>query len=87
MLSFIIAAIATPPDVVSQLALAVPMCLLYELGLWVARLIAPKSEENADAGESAERLPAQTRNEALPSCPGQIGASGLRQKQEQIQGL
>lgn len=60
VLSFIIAAIATPPDVVSQLALAVPMCLLYELGLWVARLIAPKSEENADAGESAERLPAQT---------------------------
>jgi sec-independent protein translocase protein TatC len=24
----------TPPDVISQLALAVPMCLLYELGIW-----------------------------------------------------
>ena len=31
-----IAAIVTPPDVVSQLALAIPMCLLFELGLLLA---------------------------------------------------
>ncbi len=36
VLAFIIAAIVTPPDVVSQLALAVPMCLLYEVGIWAA---------------------------------------------------
>jgi sec-independent protein translocase protein TatC len=29
-LAFIVAAVITPPDVVSQLALAIPMCLLYE---------------------------------------------------------
>jgi len=34
--AFVIAAIVTPPDVVSQLALAIPMCLLYELGLLAA---------------------------------------------------
>jgi sec-independent protein translocase protein TatC len=34
--AFVVAAIVTPPDVVSQLALALPMCLLYELGLLVA---------------------------------------------------
>ncbi|MES2758823.1 MAG: twin-arginine translocase subunit TatC [Pseudomonadota bacterium] len=34
--AFVIAAIVTPPDVVSQLALALPMCLLFELGLMVA---------------------------------------------------
>ena len=34
--AFVIAAIVTPPDVVSQLALAIPMCLLFELGLLVA---------------------------------------------------
>ncbi len=34
--AFVIAAIVTPPDVVSQLALAIPMCLLYELGLLMA---------------------------------------------------
>ena len=30
---FIIAAVVTPPDVVSQIALAVPMCILYEVGI------------------------------------------------------
>jgi sec-independent protein translocase protein TatC len=34
--AFVIAAIVTPPDVVSQLALAVPMWLLFELGLLLA---------------------------------------------------
>jgi sec-independent protein translocase protein TatC len=34
--AFVIAAIVTPPDAVSQLALAVPMCLLFELGLLLA---------------------------------------------------
>jgi sec-independent protein translocase protein TatC len=34
--AFVIAAVVTPPDIVSQLALALPMCLLFELGLLVA---------------------------------------------------
>ncbi len=37
VLAFIIAAVLTPPDVVSQLALAIPMCLLYEVGIWAAK--------------------------------------------------
>ena len=37
VVAFIIAAIVTPPDVISQLALAVPMCLLYELGIWASQ--------------------------------------------------
>ena len=36
VVAFIIAAIITPPDVVSQLALAIPMCFLYELGILAA---------------------------------------------------
>ncbi len=36
--AFVLAAIVTPPDIVSQLALAIPMCLLYELGLWFSPL-------------------------------------------------
>lgn len=34
--AFVVAAIVTPPDVVSQLALAVPMWMLFELGLFIA---------------------------------------------------
>lgn len=37
---FAIAAVITPPDVVSQLMLAVPMCLLYEAGIVASRLLA-----------------------------------------------
>ena len=38
VLAFIVAAIVTPPDVVSQLALAIPMCILYEVGIWAAQV-------------------------------------------------
>lgn len=39
---FILAAIITPPDVVSQLLLAIPMCLLYEIGIIAGALLRPK---------------------------------------------
>jgi sec-independent protein translocase protein TatC len=50
VLAFIVAAVITPPDVVSQLALAVPMCLLYEIGIWAAQIFlkntkAPEEEQ------------------------------------------
>ncbi|MFC3110605.1 twin-arginine translocase subunit TatC [Undibacterium arcticum] len=38
--AFVIAAVVTPPDVVSQFSLAVPMCLLYEIGLLLAPIFA-----------------------------------------------
>lgn len=38
--AFVIAAIVTPPDVMSQLFLAIPLCLLYEIGLLLAPLFA-----------------------------------------------
>lgn len=36
---FIVAAVITPPDVISQLLLAIPMCLLYEAGILAAKLV------------------------------------------------
>jgi sec-independent protein translocase protein TatC len=41
--SFIVAAVVTPPDVLSQLLLAVPLCLLYEAGIIVAALMTRSS--------------------------------------------
>ncbi|ADU98663.1 twin-arginine translocase subunit TatC [Alicycliphilus denitrificans] len=51
--AFVIAAIVTPPDVVSQLALAVPMCLLYEIGIWAAQLFIRNTQAPEDTQESA----------------------------------
>jgi sec-independent protein translocase protein TatC len=49
--AFVIGAIFTPPDVVSQLLLALPLWLLYELGIVLARLIgtAPKPAGEVEA--------------------------------------
>jgi sec-independent protein translocase protein TatC len=49
VLAFIIAAVITPPDVVSQLALAIPMCLLYEAGIWAAQLFIRHTKAPEDA--------------------------------------
>jgi sec-independent protein translocase protein TatC len=48
VLAFIIAAIVTPPDVVSQLALAIPMCLLYEIGIWAAQIFIKHTQAPVD---------------------------------------
>lgn len=48
---FVLAAIITPPDVISQLLLAIPMCLLYEAGIVAARMLARREEGDADARE------------------------------------
>ena len=48
VLAFVIAAVVTPPDVVSQLALAIPMCLLYELGIWAAQIFIKHTQAPAE---------------------------------------
>jgi sec-independent protein translocase protein TatC len=57
VVAFVIAAVVTPPDVISQLALAIPMCLLYEVGIWAAKIFvkhtkAPEEETAHDAPTS-----------------------------------
>lgn len=51
--NFVVAAILTPPDVVSQSLMAGPMCLLYEVGIWVSYLFGKKPKE-PDAAEEAQ---------------------------------
>jgi sec-independent protein translocase protein TatC len=42
--AFVIAAVLTPPDVVSQLLLAIPMCILYEIGILAARWLPARAQ-------------------------------------------
>ena len=46
--AFIVAAVVTPPDVISQLALAVPMCILYELGIIAAGIFVKQTAKPGD---------------------------------------
>ena len=47
--AFVVGAVFTPPDVISQLLLALPLCLLYEVGIWVAHLVTPAPDAEAAA--------------------------------------
>ena len=49
--AFVVGAIFTPPDVISQLMLAVPMCLLYELGIILARMLGT-AKKTGEAGST-----------------------------------
>ncbi len=49
ILVFIFAAVVTPPDVISQLSLAIPMCILYEASIIGARFVEKKREEETAA--------------------------------------
>ncbi len=51
--AFVIAAIVTPPDAISQLMLAIPLCLLYELGLLLARFVGKTTRTETDTQTSA----------------------------------
>ena len=53
VIAFVIAAVVTPPDVVSQLALAIPMCLLYEVGIWAAQIFIKHTKAPEDTEEAA----------------------------------
>ncbi len=47
---FVLAAVLTPPDVVSQLMLAIPMVLLYELGIHASRWLVPAKTDQQPTG-------------------------------------
>jgi sec-independent protein translocase protein TatC len=46
--AFVIAAVVTPPDVLSQFMLAVPMCILYEAGLFFARFVGTRAKPESE---------------------------------------
>ena len=50
VMAFIVGMLLTPPDVISQTLLAVPMWLLFELGVWISGLYATSST----GGETTE---------------------------------
>ncbi|HFD78975.1 MAG TPA: twin-arginine translocase subunit TatC [Gammaproteobacteria bacterium] len=49
--AFVIGMLLTPPDIISQTLLAVPMWLLFEIGVFMADRFAPREEDEASAGE------------------------------------
>lgn len=49
--AFVLGMLLTPPDVLSQTLLAIPMWLLFEAGLWLSRFYQPKTDEPSQEQE------------------------------------
>jgi len=74
--TFVVGAIFTPPDVLSQFMLAVPMWLLYELGILVAQLIGTSSRV---AGEDHQPLDDAAMNAELDKAEADSRANRAQQ--------
>jgi sec-independent protein translocase protein TatC len=55
VVAFVVAAIVTPPDVISQLALAIPMCILYEVGIFASKYFVKFSKAPEDSPTDGEK--------------------------------
>ena len=63
MIAFVVAAVLTPPDPISQIGLAIPTIILYEISIWAARLIEKRREEEKVAREKKDACCADARRE------------------------
>jgi sec-independent protein translocase protein TatC len=52
VVAFVVAAVVTPPDVISQLALAIPMCILYEVGIFASKYFIKASKAPEEAAST-----------------------------------
>ncbi len=57
--AFIIAAVVTPPDVLSQFMLALPLCLLFELGILIASVLKKHESVPEEDDDSADEISAR----------------------------
>ncbi|HEX2148081.1 MAG TPA: twin-arginine translocase subunit TatC [Pseudorhizobium sp.] len=56
VIAFVVAAVLTPPDPLSQIGLALPTILLYEISIYAARLVERRRDEEAVAQSAASEL-------------------------------
>ncbi|MGN6462306.1 MAG: twin-arginine translocase subunit TatC, partial [Pseudolabrys sp.] len=51
--AFVIAAVLTPPDVISQMSLAIPLMLLYEGSIWAVKIVEKKAQKQSATSAAA----------------------------------
>ena len=64
---FVVAAVLTPPDPVSQISLAIPIILLYEISIYMAKLVERKRARDEAAEEDADDDDSESGNDVTPS--------------------
>jgi sec-independent protein translocase protein TatC len=59
--AFVLAAVLTPPDVISQMSLAIPLLILYEGSIWSVRMVEKKAQAEAAAKVASETASAAAK--------------------------
>ena len=77
VIAFVVAAVLTPPDVVSQLALAAPLIAFYELSILIGRWIERKREEEDKKAEEEAKLEAKAEAVAARHEDAEVPAEGV----------
>ncbi|MGB3389564.1 MAG: twin-arginine translocase subunit TatC, partial [Pseudaminobacter sp.] len=75
VLAFVVAAVLTPPDPVSQIGLALPTILLYEVSIWTARMIERNREKDRVAREKKEAAQEASEKASLQDTGDSTAAS------------
>ena len=65
--AFVLAAVLTPPDVISQMSLAIPLLILYEGSIWSVRVVEGKAKKEAAAKAAADAAPPPDDATAKPA--------------------
>ena len=73
LVSFVVAAVLTPPDPFTQTLMAGPLVILYEIGIWVAFFFGKRSKEEKAEQEAKK---AEAAQDALESGPDQVDGKG-----------
>lgn len=76
VIAFIGAAILTPPDLISQIALGLPIIVLYEISIWLARM-AERRRAEREAAEEAEIERKLGEEGAAPAAAGAAAADDI----------
>jgi sec-independent protein translocase protein TatC len=75
VIAFVVAAVLTPPDPVSQIGLALPTILLYEVSIWTARMIERNREKDRVAREKKEAAQQASEKASLQDTGDSTAAS------------
>ncbi|KFB67981.1 twin-arginine translocase subunit TatC [Candidatus Accumulibacter vicinus] len=73
--AFVVGAVFTPPDVISQLMMAIPLCLLFELGLFLARFVGERSAHATPIDPPAPEAPRSPVADWTPLSAQQMDAA------------
>lgn len=83
--AFTVGMLLTPPDIISQTLLAVPMWLLFEIGVIFGRILKRKREEQADTEADENASTESTQTGTAPSPTAEYAARHASAKEDSFQ--